>query len=345
MEKKRVAILGAVGNNTPPEKQGAIEYLVYETTEELVKRGHLVTLFAPQTARTSAKLVPVCSQPMVNYSPEKDEESSRKMRIELSIIANIRAEILKRKEEIDIIFNHTVSAGLLSDIESLTGVPTYHIIHLPLFKEMAEVYEKNKARVITISENQKKGFPNLNYAKTIYNAVSTERFSFVERPDNYLFFAGKITEAKNPLAAIRAAIATDEELIIAGRVNDKKYMDQEIRPLLDQKRKYIGEVGAEEIISLYGRAKAFLFPTSWPEPFGLVMIEAMSCGTPVIAYDFGAVSEVIENEYNGFIVKNEGKMIEAIKKINNIKRENCRKSVEERFSVSRMADNYEELMI
>lgn len=342
MSKKQIGIVGPIGNNIPPKKQGAIEWLVHELAEGLVEKGHPVTLFAPKTAQTSANLVPTAPKPMIDYSPSQ-QEKSRKLRIELSLLANTREEIIKHKDDLAVLFDHTVNGGLFSDLEKLTGIPTYHTIHLPLYKELADIFKKNNSRVITISNNQRGNFTDLNYAGTIYDAVKLDKFNFIEEPEDYFIFAGKLTPAKNPLAAIKAAKRAKVKLKLIGRISDEEYFEKKIKPALDKKREYLGEVSRKKAIDLYSKAKSFLFPTSWPEPFGLVMIEAMACGTPIIAFNYGATSEIIKDGETGFIVKNEKQMAKAIDKINTISRKKCRRNVEENFSIEKMIDGYEKI--
>ncbi len=338
--KKKIAILGPIGNSIPPKKQGGIEWMVYYLTENLVKKGYRVLLFAPSGTQTSAELVPISSKPVIKYKVLPEHEKARKLRIELSIIANTLREILERKDEIGVIFNHTVSGGMFAHLEKMLNIPTFHILHLPLFEELAIVFKKYNARLIPISDNQKKAFPVLNYQATIYNGINLKKFPFSKKPGSYLIWSAKIMAYKNPLDAIKAAKSAREKIILIGRINDKEYFEAKIKPLLNKNIIYLGEVSFPKAIELYRNAKAFLFPIKWEEPFGLVMIEAMACGTPVIAYPNGAIPEVIKNEKTGFIVKNVDEMVKAIKNIDKIDRKKCRERVEKYFSVEKMVDDY-----
>ncbi len=341
--RKKIAILGPVGNAIPPKKQGAIEWMVYYLTEGLIKRGYEVLLFGPKISRTSAKLVPVGPKPMVEYRVLPDYERARKMRIELSMLANMFYEVRKRKKEIGIIFNHTVSGGMFASWEKIFNLPVFHTLHLPLFKELADVFEKYNAQLISISDSQRKPFPHLNYAATIYNGIDLRRFSFSREIKDYFIFSSKILAAKNPLDAIRATKLAHEKIVILGRINDPEYFETKIRPLLGKNVIYLGEVSLSRAKEFYKNAKALLFPIKCRESFGLVMIEAMACGTPVIAYPKGAIREVIKDKKTGFIVKNTKEMVEAIKKIDQIDRRECRKLVEEKFTIEKMVDNYEKV--
>jgi len=341
--RKKIAILGPAGNSIPPKKQGGIEWMVYYLTENLVKEGYQVLLFAPKNTKTSAKLVPVAPKPLVEYKVLPKYERARKLRIEFSTTANTLEEILKRKKEIGVIFNHTVSGGMFAHLEKMLNIPTFHVLHLPLFEELANVFKKYNARLILISDSQKKSFPRLNYQATIYNGVNLKKIPFSKKPGGYLIWSAKIMAYKNPLDAIKATKSAREKIILIGRINDQEYFETKIKPLLNKNVIYLGEVSFSKAIKLYRNAKALLFPIKWEEPFGLVMIEAMACGTPVIAYPNGAVPEVVRDKKTGFIVKNVREMTEAIKNIDKIDRKKCRERVEKHFSVEKMADEYEKV--
>ncbi len=341
--KKKIAILGPIGNSIPPKKQGGIEWMVYYLTENLVKKGYRVLLFAPSGTRTSAELVPISPKPMIEYKVLPEYENARKLRIELSVLANTLREITKRKNEIGVIFNHTVSGGMFAHLEKILNIPTLHVLHLPLFKELAAVFQKYNARLIPISNAQRKPFPSLNYSTTIYNGINLKKIPFSKKPGDYLIFSAKIMAYKNPLDAIKAVKIAREKIILIGRINDQKYFEAKIKPLLSKNVTYLGEVSFSKAIELYRNAKAFLFPIKWEEPFGLVMIEAMASGTPVIAYPNGAVPEVVKDKKTGFIVKNVSEMAKAIKNVDKIDRKKCRERVEKYFSVEKMVDDYEKI--
>ncbi len=341
---KKIAILGPVGISIPPKKQGGIEWMVYYLTEGLVKKGYPVLLFAPASTKTSAQLVPVCQKPISEYKTPQGTEASRGLRIELSILTNTKTELLKRKREIALVFNHTVHGGMFANLEKRLKVPVYHILHLPLFKESANVYKNFNARLISISNNQRKIFPALRYCVTIYNGIDLKKFPFSKYAKDYFLFAGKIRISKNPRDAIVAAKRAGEKLILAGKISNQKYFKEKIEPLLDKNIIHLGEVSFSKMKKLYLGAKALLSPINWEEPFGLVMIESMACGTPVIAFNRGSVPEVVKDGKTGFIVKNTSEMIKAMKKIDQIKREDCREHVEENFSVEKMIQAYEKLL-
>lgn len=341
---KYIAILGPMGLPIPPEKQGGIEWMVYYLAEGLVKQGWPVLLFAPKGSKTKAKLIETAKNPISKQIIPEGAEVSRRLRVELSALVNLKYEILKRKNKIAVIFNHTVNGGLFADLEKLSGIPTYHVLHLPLFPQIAKVYQKSRTRLISISNNQRKSFPGLNYKATIYNGIDLKKFPFIDKPKNQFLFAGKIRRGKNPLTAIEAAKALKAKLILAGKINNQEYFEKEIKKHLSSKIVYKGEVPFREMVTLYGQSRALLFPIKWPEPFGLVMIESMACGSPVIAFDQGSVREVVKQGKTGFIVKDIKNMVKAMQKIDQIKRIDCREHISKNFSVEKMVEEYEKII-
>ncbi|MEK7518020.1 MAG: glycosyltransferase, partial [Patescibacteria group bacterium] len=195
------------------------------------------------------------------------------------------------------------------------------------------------------SNAQRKEFPALNYLATVYNCVDVKKFSFNPNPKDYLLMMGTIGRHKNQKEAIAVAKELGMKLILAGKIRDQDYFEELKKDIDGEQIKYLSEIGFEEKLKLYQNAKAFIFPINWEEPFGLVMIEAMSCGTPVVAFNRGAVSEVLRDNLTGYIVDNHSQMVEAVKKIDSINREACRKHVEENFSVSKMVDSYEHTLL
>lgn len=342
---KKIAILGPIGIAMPPRKQGGIEWMVHYLSEGLKQNGWPLLLFAPKTTKTKVKLVPVCEKPIAEYKLGKEAEASRRLRMELSILKNTKIEILKRKKQIDLVFNHMVEGGLFADLEKELGVPVYHVLHLPLYQELAQIYQKTKAKLISISNNQRKRFPRLNYRATIYNGIAVEQFLFSKKAGDYFLFAGKMRKSKNPLDAIKAAKIAKEKLILVGKISDREYFLKKIKPRLNKKIVHLGEVSFSQIKKLYSKAKALLVPINWEEPFGLVMIESMASGTPVIAFNKGSVPEVIKDKETGFVVNNVRSMARAMKQVDMIKRENCRKHVIDNFSHEKMIKEYEKICL
>jgi glycosyltransferase involved in cell wall biosynthesis len=212
-------------------------------------------------------------------------------------------EIIRREGKFDIIFNHARGGYIFLPLTHFLKTPVISIFHLPLFEEIADFLALfKKPNLITISNSQRKNFPKINYLATVYNGVDLKEFPFSEKPKDYFIFMAAIGEHKNPKDAILAAKKSGEKLILAGGKAREPYFSKEIKPRLDGKIiKYVGEVSGKERTTLLRNAKALLFPIRWQEPFGLVMIEAMACGTPVIAYPNGAVPEIVKDGETGYL--------------------------------------------
>ena len=178
---------------------------------------------------------------------------------------------------------------------------------------------------ISISDNQRRDAPDLNYAATIYNGIDTDHFDFGDKAENYLFYSGRITPTKGVKEAVQVAIQSKRRLLIAGSLSktDYWYFDEHIKPFLNDKILFLGMLDKEQLVKYYKKASALLMPIQWQEPFGLSMVEANACGTPVIAFRRGSVSEIIQDGKNGYIVDNSAEMILVLKKLSQIKRVNC----------------------
>jgi glycosyltransferase involved in cell wall biosynthesis len=206
------------------------------------------------------------------------------------------------------------------------------------------VYGKfKKANYVSISKNQRKPMPNLNFTGNVYNGIEVNKFPFSEKVGNYLAFLGRMSPEKGPLQAIEVAKMAGLKLKMAAKVDvvDKDFFEGIIKPLIDNKQiEFIGEIGHKEKAEFLNNALALLAPIQWEEPFGLYFIEAMACGTPVISFNRGSVPEIIENGKTGFIVNSTKEMASAIKDLDKINRIDCRKHVEGHFTVEKMAEGY-----
>ncbi len=347
VKKPKIAIIVPPFTTVPPSGQGGTERIADEMIEGFVKKGYKVTLFGAGRYKGSASFIQIFKKTISERKIDTTYiEASRPLRIESAYTARVMKEIIKREGEFDVIFNHARGGYLFIPLSLFLKIPIVSIIHLPIFKEVADILASyKKPNVITISNNQRKGFANINYLGTIYNGINLSEFEFCEKPKDYFLFMGALGEHKNPKDAILAAKKAKVKLVLASGKKREPYFSKEIKPLIDGERiKYIGEVMDKKRINLYKYAKGFLFPIKWQEPFGLVMIEAMACGVPVIAYPNGAVSEVVKNKKTGFIVKNVDEMVKAIKNIDEIDRKRCRERVEKYFSVEKMVDEYEKVI-
>jgi len=344
---KKIAII------TPPftplisQKQRGTERIAHEMIEGFFKKGYKITLLGAGKYKGSAKFIQIFKKTIIERKIDTTYiESSRLLRIESAYLARVMKEIIKREGEFDIIFNHARGGYLFLPLSIFIKTPIVNIMHLPIFKEVADVLASYKnPNIITVSNNQRKGFANINYLGTVYNGINLSEFGFCEKPKDYFLFMGTLGEHKNPKDAILAAKKAKVKLILAGGKKREPYFSKEIKPLIDNKQiKYLGEVTDKKRIDLLKYAKSLFFPVKWQEPFGLVMAEAMACGTPVIAYPNGAVPEVVKNKKTGFIVKNVSEMVKAIKNINKIDRKKCRERVEKYFSVQKMVNDYEKII-
>lgn len=351
----RIALLGSVTSVIPPVAQAAIERLVYAQALGLAERGHTILLFAPSGSIVTHKnitLVPVAEKVMLSGIGKEgkvhEEEmygASYKLRLEVANIARVIDELIARKDDYDVILNNIRSEAVIWSVASFLNKPLYHIMHLPIFTELSTLAKTHNIRLLSISNAQRKAFPELPYAGTVYNGVDTVEFAYNPTPENYVLYLGSIGRNKNPKDAILSAKSAGVPMKIGGRIKDQAYFDTEIKPLIDGKTvTWIGEVHPKDVIAFYQKAKAFLFPTLWEEPFGLVLIESMSCGTPVIAYPNGAIPEIVEDGKNGYLAHSIQEMSQKIQQIDQIDRSVCRKTVEEKFSIEKMIDGYERIL-
>ncbi len=342
--------MGSVALPVPPPAQGGTEWIAYYQADGLAKLGHKVTLFAAKgSERGDYELVEVGGGDTVAGSSfarpglSKLNESSRSLRKENVYLSQVQQELISRKNDYDLILNNMRGEAIFIPLAKLLGKPFVNVMHLPIFAELASLFKQFNTHVISISDAQRPDFPDLNYLATVYNCVDTEKYVYDAVGGDYLLMMGSIAPHKNQQAAIRVAKKLGMKLVLAGKIGNQDYFDSLKADIDGDQIRWIGELAFPEKLKLYQKAKAFIFPINWPEPFGLVMIEAMACGTPVVAFANGAISEVLVDGKTGFVIEDnsEEKMIEAVKNINTIKREDCRKYVEENFNVEKMVKDYE----
>lgn len=323
--------------------------LAEKIVKGLKKRGHKITFYTPSDSEIKVKKI---SGGMISYYRLKDKAMSggfhnqQQLMIHEQLLASkMYADAQKNKYDLLHVFHLTPK---ILPFVNLVKTPTVFTLHDPMSADWNKAVKycpwKNKARYISISDNQRKGMPNLNYAGTVYNGMEIEKFKFKKTRGDYLAFLGRYSYEKGADIAVAVAMKSKEKLKMAGTIWGGGFYNEKIKPYLKKdKIEDLGFLNGKKVSGFLRNAKALLFPIRWEEPFGLVMIEAMACGVPVIAFDKGSVSEIIKQNKTGFIVKNEKEMVEAIKKIDQIDRADCRKNVEDNFTIEKMIDGYEEI--
>lgn len=340
----KIGIIAPLSYPVPPEKYGGTELVIYYVAEGLVSRGHDITLFACEGSKTSANLDATWGKQLSGSTLDKGNLFYSLSRIDY---------IIKKSLDFDIVHAHDGLLSLsLQDHFRCPVVATFHTsVALSLGWDSLGAREKifKRSKIISISNAQRKEMPDANYIGTVYNGtVDFDKYHLGEGGGGYLAWLGRFNPYKGAKEAIVVAKKTGKKLILAGQIGeeDKEYFKKEIEPEIDNDYiKYIGEVDIGGKDELLGNAEALLMPISWEEPFGLVMIEAMACGSPVIAFNRGSVSEVVDNRKSGFVVapNNINEMTEAVKEIDKIDRSYCREWVRNNFSIDRMVKGYESL--
>jgi glycosyltransferase involved in cell wall biosynthesis len=330
----KIAQVAPLWERVPPTTYGGIELVVSHLTDELVRRGHEVTLFASGDSQTLANLEAVYPRAL-RLDPNVKEYAVYEM-LELS-------QVYQRSQEFDIIHSHVGISAL--SLASLVSTPTVHTLHGSFTEDNRKAFSHHhKQPYVSISDAQRQ--IKLNYFGTVYNGINPEDYPFKKQPQEpeYLAFLGRFSPEKGPHHAIAIAKQSGWRLKMAGKIDlvDSKFFEQEIAPHIDgQQIEYLGEVNLAQKAELLGNAAITLFPITWQEPFGLVMIESMATGTPVIAMNLGSVPEVIAHGETGFVCQNYEEMAQMIPHALKLNRQTCRKYVENKFSVVQMVNGYE----
>jgi len=324
----KIALISPIAWRTPPKHYGPWENIASLLCEGLVKKGIDVTLFATKDSITTGKLSAVCER---GYEEDKTIEPKAWECLHIS-------EVFERASEFDLIHNNFDFLPL--SYSGLVKTPVLTTIHGFSSPAILPVYEKynNKSYYVSISNSDRSQL--LNYIATIYHGINLDQFTFKKEIGDYLLFFGRMHPDKGAKEAIQIAKSYGKKLIMAGIIQDKDYFEQEISPHFGEDIVYVGSVGPEERDKLIGKAYALLHPIFFAEPFGLSVVESMACGTPVIAFNKGSMPELIESGKNGFIVSDVEEALIALKKIPEIDRQACRNTVEQKFTVERMVDNY-----
>lgn len=322
----------------PPKLYGGTERVVAHLTDALVDLGHDVTLFASAEAETRARLIPVRDQAIrLDPAPLKSD---------LAAHMAMLSEVLKRADDFDIIHFHTdmLHFPFFERVADKTLTTLHGRLDL---KDLPGVYERwPQFGLVSISDDQRRPLPFAGWKATVHHGMPADLYVFNDKPQGYLAFLGRISPEKRPDRAIEIATRLGKPLKMAAKIDaaDKAYWETVIRPMVENNPliEFVGEIGDHQKSAFLGGAEALLFPIDWPEPFGLVMIEAMACGTPVIGWRCGSVPEVIEDGVSGRIVESQPQAVEAVHTIDQLDRRRVRQAFDNRFSARAMASAYVE---
>jgi glycosyltransferase involved in cell wall biosynthesis len=330
----RIAQISPLYESVPPHGYGGTERVVSWLTEALVGAGHELALFASADSRTRAELVPGAPRAL-RLDPHAHDPIARHILM--------LEQAFRRADEFDVIHAHVdylafpfarrVRTPVLTTLHGRLDLPVLQ----PLFREYRE------QRVISISDSQRRPIPFARWEATIHHGLPPDLFEFHPEPDDYLAFLGRISPEKRVDRAIEIAVRAGRRLRIAAKIDaaDRAYYESEIRPLLAHPLvEYVGELGDADKNEFLGQAAAVLFPIDWPEPFGLIMIESLACGTPVIAWPQGSVPEVLEDGISGFLCGDIDSAVRAVDELAKLDRRRCREVFEARFTAARMARDY-----
>ncbi|GIW80162.1 MAG: glycosyl transferase [Gemmatales bacterium] len=330
----RIAQVSPLYESVPPKLYGGTERVVAYLTEELVRQGHDVTLFASGDSQTTAKLVAPCRRGLRLDKSCRDQLAYHFLMLE---------QVAQRANDFDVIHFHI--DYLHFPLTRRLKVPSVTTLHGRLdLPELKPLYDEfSEMPVVSISDAQRRPLPKAHWVGTVYHGLPLDSFRPRTEPGEYLAFLGRICPEKRVDRAIEIARRAGLPLKIAAKIDkaDEQYYETRIKHLLQQPHvEFLGEVGGRQKEEFLRHAIALLFPIDWPEPFGLVMIEAMACGTPVIAWRGGSVDEVIDDEISGFIVTSIDEAVDAVRRVGELSRHRCREVFEERFSAPRMARDY-----
>lgn len=332
----RVALVSPLFESVPPRFYGGTERVVHHLCQGLTEAGIDVTLFASGDSKTAGDLVPVLPQALRLAHPPITDPFPYSFKL--------LAEVSRRAHEFDVIHNH--HDYWMLPLTELTETPLLTTLHgrmdLPHIGAAFRSYRK--ARYISISDAQRCGMPDLGWVRTIHHGIDVTRFDFRPEPGKYLAFLGRMSLDKRPDWAIDIAIKSGIPLKMAAKIEgaaDREYFEARVKPRIDGHFiEYVGEISEDEKSEFLGNALAMVFPIDWPEPFGLVMLEALACGTPVLARPCGSVSEVLVDGLTGFVNGDVDRLAERVRDIPSIDRKACRQHVEQKFSLKRMTEEY-----
>ncbi len=337
MEKLRIAQVAPLYESVPPKLYGGTERVVSWLTEELVRQGHEVTLFASGDSVTRARLVAACPRSLRLDPGCVDPLAHHLVLLE---------EVFRRADDFDVVHFHV--DYLCFPFTRRLPIPHVTTLHGRLdIPDLVPLHREYRGMpVASISDAQRAPLPWLNWRGTVHHGLPVDLHHGIEEPEAYLAFLGRVSPEKGLDRAIEIARRAGLPLRVAAKVDraDLVYYEETIKPLLDQPNvDFVGEIGEKEKQRFLGNARGLLFPIDWPEPFGLVMIEAMACGTPVVAFRRGSVPEVLDEGESGFVVSTVEEAVEAVERLEEISRRGCRAAFERRFAAPRMASDYVEI--
>jgi glycosyltransferase involved in cell wall biosynthesis len=330
----KIAQVAPLIESVPPRAYGGTERVVSYLTETLVEQGHEVTLFASGDSATSARLVPVVDRALRLHPARPDPVIWHTLMVD---------RVRELSGSFDVIHFHIDTVQLPMALQCRTpSLTTLHgRLDLPDLKPLYKRFARHP--LVSISNSQRSPIPWANWLDTVPHGLPLSLYDFHPEPEDYFAFIGRISPEKRCDRAIEIALACETPLRIAAKVDpaDREYFEAVVEPLLDHPLvTFIGEIGDAEKNDFIGNARALLMPIDWPEPFGLVMIEALACGTPVVAYGHGSVPEVLEDGVTGYIVHDQAQAIAAAQRIDSLSRRTCRDAFERRFAAPVMAQHY-----
>ncbi len=332
----KIAQIAPLAESCPPRLYGGTERVISYLTEELVQRGQSVTLFASGDSTTSAELVSCCETGL-----RLDRAKHDPLPYHLIMLDEVR----RRADQFDILHFHIelIHFPLIRALANRTLTTLHNRLDLP---DLVPFYSAfSEIPLVSVSDAQRQPLPPVNWVGTVHHGLPPDLLPLITEPQgDYLAFLGRISPEKRPDRAIEIAAAVGMPLKIAAKIGreDEAYWETTIAPMIeaDGNVEFLGEIGQAQKVTFLGNAVALLFPLEWPEPFGLVAIEAMACGTPVIAFPCGAVSEVVDDGVSGFIVEDVDQAVDALRRVETLDRARVRAAFEDRFTVARMAEDY-----
>ena len=369
----KILLASTIKRNVTKDTTYSRSKIVYQIASGLVKRGHDVTLLGTGDSYVEGvKIIPVIEKGFIEMQREEGYENQ--YYVETSYLVKFAKKLEEIGGEFDVIHNHSYPEFLNLFASDRIKTPIVVTIHMSLTPGLMSVYDEvlglfPKSHLVAISNSQKEHFKKAKIETVIYNGVDTLSFSFSSEKEDYLLWLGRLGQAKNTNGsyvdakgvswAIKTAIKTGKKLILSGGVEDKEFFEKEVKPFLNDKIQWVGKVAkdqpltTEQLASYYGKAKAFLMTPNWDEAFGLVIAEAMSCGTPVIAFNTGSIPEIVEDGKTGYLssyTDGEDGISANVEKLFNLSDKeygeisfNSRKRVEEKFTIDKMVEGYESL--